>query len=315
MEHGKANAQDTEFCTAISEGMAEIEGLPSRAVLITGHGRFFSGGVDLKRVVAGGVDYLRDFVPALVRCFESVFFHPKPVVIAVNGHAIAGGCILACCGDRRLMSDDERAGIGVPELHVGVPFPAAALEILRYACSPRHLQMLVGSGRSLRPGEALEAGLVDALAAPDALESEALAGCSAALASVRPEVFAAHQAATARPGSGPHSGQRRCDGRSGFPAMDFAGDGDRDRALRREDPEVNPSACCVWPQSLRARLLRTPICLRQRAALPRAASTQCQRAGSTGACSSRKSSKPATRSSWSSLVSGRERLMKPRRER
>ena len=189
MEHGKANAQDTEFCTAISEGMAEIEGLPSRAVLITGHGRFFSGGVDLKRVVAGGVDYLRDFVPALVRCFESVFFHPKPVVIAVNGHAIAGGCILACCGDRRLMSDDERAGIGVPELYVGVPFPAAALEILRYACSPRHLQMLVGSGRSLRPGEALEAGLVDALAAPDALESESLE-VARALASVRPEVFA-----------------------------------------------------------------------------------------------------------------------------
>ena len=189
MEHGKANAQDTEFCTAISERMTEIEGLPSRAVVITGHGRFFSGGVDLKRVVAGGVDYLRDFVPALVRCFESVFFHPKPVVIAVNGHAIAGGCILACCGDRRLMSDDERAGIGVPELYVGVPFPAAALEILRYACSPRHLQMLVGSGRSLRPEEALEAGLVDALAAPDALESEALE-VARTLASVRPEVFA-----------------------------------------------------------------------------------------------------------------------------
>ena len=189
MEHGKANAQDTEFCTAISEGMAEIEGLPSRAVLITGYGRFFSGGVDLKRVIAGGVDYLRDFVPALVRCFESVFFHPKPVVTAVNGHAIAGGCILACCGDRRLMSDDERAGIGVPELYVGVPFPAAAIEILRYACSPGHLQMLVGSGRSLRPDEALEAGLVDALAAPDALESEALE-VARRLASVRPEVFA-----------------------------------------------------------------------------------------------------------------------------
>ena len=189
MEHGKANAQDIEFCTVLAERMTEIEGLPSRAVVITGHGHFFSGGVDMKRVVAGGVDYLRDFVPALVRCFESVFFHPKPVVIAVNGHAIAGGCILACCGDRRLMTDDERAGIGVPELYVGVPFPAAALEILRYTCSPQHLQMLVGGGRSLRPGEALEAGLVDALAAPDALESEALE-VARRLASVRPEVFA-----------------------------------------------------------------------------------------------------------------------------
>ena len=148
MEHGKANAQDIEFCTAIADRMSEIERLPSRAVLITGHGRFFSGGVDLKRVQAGGVHYLREFLPALVRCFESAFFHPKPVVVAVNGHAIAGGCILACCGDRRLMVDDERAGIGVPELYVGVPFPAVALEILRFSCSPAQLQKLVCTGRS-----------------------------------------------------------------------------------------------------------------------------------------------------------------------
>ena len=71
MEHGKANAQDLELCNALTDRMAEIEALPSRAVVITGHGRFFSGGVDLKRVVAGGVDYLREFMPALVRCFES----------------------------------------------------------------------------------------------------------------------------------------------------------------------------------------------------------------------------------------------------
>ena len=189
MEHGKANAQDLELCRALADRMAEIEALPSRAVVITGHGRFFSGGVDLKRVVAGGVDYLREFMPALVRCFESVFFHPKPVVSAVNGHAIAGGCILACCGDRRLMTDDERAGIGVPELYVGVPFPAAALEILRFSCPSAHLQKLISSGRSLRPRAALEAGLVDALAAPDALEVEALA-VARTLAEVRPEVFA-----------------------------------------------------------------------------------------------------------------------------
>ena len=189
MEHGKANAQDIEFCTALSESMVEIEELPSRSVVITGHGRFFSGGVDLKRVVAGGVDYLRDFLPALVRCFESVFFHPKPVVTAVNGHAIAGGCILACCGDRRLMTDDERAGIGVPELYVGVSFPAAALEILRFSCPSAHLQKLICSGRSLRPAEALEAGLVDALAPPETLEAEAME-VAGRLASVRPEVFA-----------------------------------------------------------------------------------------------------------------------------
>ena len=189
MQYGKANVQDLEFCTALAERMAEIEKLPSRALVIIGHGAFFSGGVDLKRISAGGTAYLREFMPALVRCFESVFFHPKPVVCAVNGHAVAGGCLLACCGDRRLMVDDDRAGIGVPELHVGVPFPPAALEILRFACAPQHLQKLICGGQSLRPGAALEAGLVDTLVPPDALESEAIETAKR-LARVRPEVFA-----------------------------------------------------------------------------------------------------------------------------
>ncbi|MGI8723130.1 MAG: enoyl-CoA hydratase-related protein, partial [Geodermatophilaceae bacterium] len=60
-------------------------------------------------------------------CF---FTHPRPVVAAVNGHAIAGGCVLAAAADVRLMSDGS---IGLTELNVGVAFPTAALEIARHA--------------------------------------------------------------------------------------------------------------------------------------------------------------------------------------
>ena len=189
MRHGKANAQDPEFCAAFSERLAEIEGLSLRATVLTGHGALFSGGVDLKRAGDGGSDYLRTFLPAFTCCLEALFFHPKPLVVAVNGHAIAGGCLLACCGDRRLMTNDEGARIGVPELCVGVPFPPSAIEILRFACAPRHLQKLVYGGRNLPPRAALEAGLVDRLLAPDALEPEAIE-TARRLAGLRPEVFA-----------------------------------------------------------------------------------------------------------------------------
>ena len=66
------------------------------------------------------------------KLYDAVFYHPKPVVAAINGHAIAGGAVLACCADRRIMAR-ESGRIGVTELLVGVPFPALAFEIVRFA--------------------------------------------------------------------------------------------------------------------------------------------------------------------------------------
>ena len=90
------------------------------------------------------------------------------MVAAVNGHAIAGGCVIARAADARLMA--EGAGrIGVPELLVGVPFPAAALEVVRFAVPREKVQSLIYTGRTLSAEEALGAGLVDEVVAPGAL--------------------------------------------------------------------------------------------------------------------------------------------------
>src|SRR5207253_4831329 len=101
MAHGKANAMSTEFCRALTARLAEANSSPARAVIITGQGRMFSAGVDLLRLSEGGAPYVREFLPALNAMFEAVFTCPKPVVAAVNGHAIAGGCVLACAADHR----------------------------------------------------------------------------------------------------------------------------------------------------------------------------------------------------------------------
>src|SRR5262245_20876014 len=107
---------DLEFCTAIAGRVAECEADPSvAAVLITGQAQIFSAGVDLVRVVEGGAAYVRQFLPALGASLHAVFACSKPVVVAVNGHAIAGGCILACAADYRVMARGP-GRIGIPEL-------------------------------------------------------------------------------------------------------------------------------------------------------------------------------------------------------
>lgn len=136
LRHGKVNALDLELLLAITQAMGAVD--QDRAVVITGSGSTFSAGVDLQRIVSGGPSYVREFLPALSDSFMAVFDHPGPVVAAVNGHAIAGGCVIAAACDVRLMS---QGAIGLAELGVGVPFPPVAMEIMRHAVGPavRHL--------------------------------------------------------------------------------------------------------------------------------------------------------------------------------
>ena len=174
MAHGKANALDVEFCVALTTQLTALKDPPTRAVVLTGARHIFSAGVDLLRLLDEDATYLQTFLPALITMFETVFCHPKPVVAAVNGHAIAGGCVLACAADHRVMSR-QPGRIGVPELLVGVPFPTVALEILRSVVAPPQLHTLVYGGATYTPEEASHLGLVDALVEPQELIACAVA--------------------------------------------------------------------------------------------------------------------------------------------
>jgi enoyl-CoA hydratase len=173
LDHGKVNALDTELCEELERCLGEVGSDTPGAVVLTGTGSVFSAGVDLFRVLDGGRRYVESFLPALTRSFEALFTFPRPVVAALNGHAVAGGAILAWACDHRVMARGT-GRIGVPEQRVGVPFPTLALEILRHGCPPAHLQELVCGGRTYTPEEALAWGLVDELAEADAVLERAL---------------------------------------------------------------------------------------------------------------------------------------------
>ena len=187
MAHGKVNAFDPELMRGLVDQLAELERADTAAVVLTAAGRVFSAGLDLRRLIAGGPDYVKTLLPLLGETFFKAFTFPKPLVAAVNGHAIAGGCVLACACDYRIMADGA-GRIGTPELSVGVPFPSMALEILRLTVPAHRLQALIYRGLTCTPAEALANGFVDELAAPEAVLDRAVE-TAARLGSLPPASF------------------------------------------------------------------------------------------------------------------------------
>ncbi len=188
LAHGKASALDLEFLNALESAFRAEAGTKERALIVTGSGTIFCAGVDLKRIVAGKRAYIEAFLPALDRAFAQLFFLEKPVVAALNGHAIAGGAVLALACDRRILARGK-ALVGTPELKVGVSFPFLALEIVRAALGPQLASEVVLEGRSYNGEECLARGLVHELVGPEALLSRALESATK-LASVPAESFA-----------------------------------------------------------------------------------------------------------------------------
>ena len=96
LRHGKVNAMDLEFLETLRR---QLDGLANDSnvsvVILTTAGTTFSAGVDLKRLVAERLEYNDSFLPAIRQLFRAAFQFPKPLVGAIRGHALAGGCVLA----------------------------------------------------------------------------------------------------------------------------------------------------------------------------------------------------------------------------
>jgi enoyl-CoA hydratase len=172
MVHGRANAWDVEFVEGFRRELDAAAG--ARALIITAAGKIFCAGVDLPRLLDEGTPYVERFIPLMGSFVRELFAMPIPVIASVNGHAIAGGGILSLASDYVVMAEGD-GRIGIPELTVGVPFPTAPLEVVRYAVPGDRLRTIVNLGRTLRPHEALAHGLVDEVVPPEVLEERSMA--------------------------------------------------------------------------------------------------------------------------------------------
>lgn len=186
LDDGKVNALGSATLAQLHEDLDRALHDSATAVVLTGRPGMFSAGFDLAEVrsAPSAREHLRR---ALVDIALRLFEFPCPVVIACTGHALAAGAALLLAADRRI-------GLGGPfklgfnEAAIGAAISPATVELARYRMPMPFFESLI-SGETFSPDDARAAGLLDSLAADEAIlraESHAVA---AKLAEVRPEVF------------------------------------------------------------------------------------------------------------------------------
>lgn len=159
LDRPPANALDPTLLNAGVEVIEQLMAAPPRAVVITGTGRFFSSGADLRVVPDLSADDQASLARSISFLFASVYQFPRPVVAAVNGHAVAGGLVVALSSDYRVVG---RSGqFGLTEVKVGIPFPSAAMAVVQRELTAPVVRRLVFGTELFDAGAAVADGIFD----------------------------------------------------------------------------------------------------------------------------------------------------------
>jgi enoyl-CoA hydratase/carnithine racemase len=172
LNRGKVNALDEPTVIELANIFQNLANNPAaRAVILTGHGKFFSFGWDVPALYGYPRNDFARFLNTFCRLCRDMFLFPKPLVAAINGHATAGGYILALACDYRIMAETA-AKISLNEVTFGSAIPASTVEMLKYAAGDHVAEIVLLTGRMFSPGESLQLDLIDRLVPEsDLLES------------------------------------------------------------------------------------------------------------------------------------------------
>jgi enoyl-CoA hydratase/carnithine racemase len=186
--HGPAkNALGTQMLTFLQDGITEAAGRP---ILLSGAGGALSSGLNLKEVASLDAPGMERFIRLLEDTLVALYTHPAPVVARVDGHAVAGGCVLALCADHSVAVSDPGARVGLNEVALGLRFPPRILGIVRDRVPPhRHGEVLLGAGL-YDPAGALRVGLVDEVCADAAATAKRALEKLQALSAHPPKAYA-----------------------------------------------------------------------------------------------------------------------------
>lgn len=141
----------------------EVSRAKDAPIFLTGDGDDFSAGLNLKEVSTLDVGGMTTFLTALEDLVKALYEHPAPVVGYINGHAIAGGCVLALCCDVRVMTNREGARIGLNEVALGLRFPPLTFSMVRSRLTALSLERVLLEAGLYRADEARHLGLIDVI--------------------------------------------------------------------------------------------------------------------------------------------------------
>ncbi|MET9084925.1 enoyl-CoA hydratase-related protein [Streptomyces sp. NPDC004237] len=142
-----------------------------RAVVLWGGERLFAAGADVKEMRHMSHAEMVVRVRDLHAAYTAVARIPKPVVAAITGYALGGGCELALCADHRIAADDAR--LGQPEILLGLIPGAGGTQRLARLIGPARAKDLIFTGRHITSDEALAIGLVDRVVPADEVHAQA----------------------------------------------------------------------------------------------------------------------------------------------
>jgi enoyl-CoA hydratase/carnithine racemase len=168
LARGVTNAIGMQLVNDLRARVAEVRDDPeARALMLTSEGdRFFSIGLDIPELIEYDKAQFTQFAELFDQLCIELYSFPKPTVVAIRGHATAGGAILALTGDHRVMTSG-RAVMGLNEVRLGVTVPYPPDQMLRDLVGSRIARDVMEVGDFFDPEELLAMGLVDEIAPPD----------------------------------------------------------------------------------------------------------------------------------------------------
>ncbi|MDH5832453.1 enoyl-CoA hydratase/isomerase family protein [Luteimonas kalidii] len=190
------NALDPALCGELRAAVDAAVSGGAHGIVLAGGPRVFSAGLDVPHLLTLSQGQLRDAWEGFFLAARTLAGCPVPVAAAIDGHAPAGGCVLALCCDYRVMADGEYR-IGLNETQVGLVAPEGIQRLLRRVVGPHRAERLLVAGEMVDARQALRIGLVDDLADPGQVATRALAWLDALLALPRTPVLATRAIARA----------------------------------------------------------------------------------------------------------------------
>jgi enoyl-CoA hydratase/carnithine racemase len=175
LSRGKVNAINEKVVDELTDCFRALSYDPGvRAVILTGEGKFFTFGFDIPEFLSYTKEAFVRYLTKFTNLYTDIFLYPKPVVAALNGHTIAGGCMLAIACDYRIMVPGK-ARISLNEINFSSSVFAGSVELMKLLLGQRKAEAALLSGAMYSAEEALLLGLIDRIAAETDLENEVLA--------------------------------------------------------------------------------------------------------------------------------------------